>query len=213
MRRGRIRRATMEDRDALAEVMAASAAELSKGFYSAEQIPSVIAHIAVLDTMLVEDGTYFAIEDVFDAAPGGGGDGSPDGGERGEGSPGAPRMVACGGWSRRDKLYTGSAAAGTSALLVPGRDPARVRAMFVHPRAARRGFGQAILEASERDAWDEGFTTVELMATAPGVPLYLASGYQPGEPVDLILPDGCRVGCVRMSKPLTPPPLAPSTGG
>lgn len=186
-----MRRAQPADRAVLAEVMAVSAQELSKGFYTAEQIPSVIAHIAVLDPVLLEDQTYFAIEDVLDEEHGGGG----------------PRVVACGGWSRRDKLFTGGgAAAGGTGFLVPGRDPARVRAMFIHPGAARRGFGRAILEASERDALDEGFTVVELMATAPGEPLYLACGYEILERVDVVLPDGCVVGCARMRKHL---PAAP----
>lgn len=182
-----MRRAEAADHAVIAEVMAASAEELSEGFYTAAQIPSVIAHIAILDPVLVEDQTYFVIEDVIDEAGGGGG----------------TRVVACGGWSRRDKLFTGGgAAAGGTGLLVPGRDPARVRAMFIHPGAARRGFGRAILEASERDAQDEGFTFVELMATAPGEPLYLACGYEILERVDVVLPDGCVVGCARMRKQL-----------
>jgi GNAT superfamily N-acetyltransferase len=131
------------------------------------------------------------IEDVLDGAP-------PDS---------TPRIVACGGWSRRDKLFTGGgAAAGGTGLLVPGRDPARVRAMFIHPAAARRGFGRAILEVSERDAQGEGFTFVELMATAPGEPLYRTCGYEILERVDVVLPDGCVIGCARMRKLLAAAP-------
>lgn len=202
LRRGRLRRAVPADGAAIVEVMVASAGELSKGFYSDAQIPSVIAHIAVLDPLLIEDETYFVIEDVLDDPL----TGAPAAGEASGDPPavrGATRIVACGGWSRRDKLFTGGgAAAGGTALLVPGRDPARIRAMFVHPGAARRGFGQAILEASERDAAGEGFRTAELMSTAPGEPLYLAGGYQILERVDLALPDGCVVALARMRKPL-----------
>ncbi len=162
--------------------MKASAGELSKGFYSEAQIPSVIAHISVLDPVLISDGTYFVIEDVLDGET-------------------APSIVACGGWSRRNKLFTGGGESADGAgLVVPGRDPARVRAMFVHPRAARRGFGQAILAAGEQDARDEGFTTVELMATAPGEPLYAACGYQILERVEIALPDGCPIALARMGK-------------
>jgi GNAT superfamily N-acetyltransferase len=184
LRRGRMRRATLADREAITEVMVASARELSRGFYSEAQIPSVVTHIAVLDELLVEDGTYFVIEDVRD-------------GEE------AVSIAACGGWSRRDKLFTGmGAAAGGTALLVPGRDPARIRAMFVHPKAARRGFGQAILAASERDARDEGFLVAELMSTAPGEPLYTACGYEVLERTFLHLPDGCDVAAAKMRKAL-----------
>lgn len=181
---GRLRRAVASDLPAIAEVMAASARELSRGFYSEAQIPSVVAHIAVIDPLLVEDETYFVIEGEL------------------PGAAGLP-LLACGGWSWRDKLFTGvGAAAGGTGRLVPGKDPARVRAMFVHPTAARRGLGQAILEASERDARAQGFLRAELMATAPGEPLYAARGYRVLERVTLHLPDGCEVPAARMGKEL-----------
>ena len=182
LRRGTMRRAVPSDSPAIEAVMKASAAELSKGFYSEAQIPSVIAHVSVLDPVLIADGTYFVIEDLLDGAA-------------------APSIVACGGWSRRNKLFTGGGESSDgTGLLVPGRDPARVRAMFVHPRAARRGFGQAILAAGEEDARAEGFLTVELMATAPGEPLYTACGYQVLERVEIALPDGCPLALARMGK-------------
>lgn len=186
LRRGTIRRAVPSDSPAIEAVMKASAAELSKGFYSEAQIPSVIAHVSVLDPVLIADGTYFVIEDVL---------------EDGQGGAAAPSIVACGGWSRRNKLFTGGGESSDgTGLLVPGRDPARVRAMFVHPKAARRGFGQAILAAGEQDARSEGFVTVELMATAPGEPLYSACGYQVLERVEIALPDGCPIALARMGK-------------
>lgn len=178
-----MRRAVPSDSPAIEAVMKASAAELSKGFYSEAQIPSVIAHVSVLDPVLIADGTYFVIEDVLE-------DGNT-----------ATSIVACGGWSRRNKLFTGGGESSDgTGLLVPGRDPARVRAMFVHPKAARRGFGQAILAAGEQDARAEGFVTVELMATAPGEPLYSACGYQVLERVEIALPDGCPIALARMGK-------------
>lgn len=194
LRRGTIRRAVPSDSPAIEAVMKASAAELSKGFYSEAQIPSVIAHVSVLDPVLIADGTYFVIEDVLEDALG-------DVLDHGDGGAAAPSIVACGGWSRRNKLFTGGGESSDgTGLLVPGRDPARVRAMFVHPKAARRGFGQAILAAGEKDARAEGFVTVELMATAPGEPLYSACGYQVLERVEIALPDGCPIALARMGK-------------
>ena len=74
-------------------------------------------HIADLDMTLVEDGTYVVHE-------------------------AGDEVVACGGWSQRDKLYTGSGTAADDAhLLDPATEPARVRAMFV--RATGRGAGWA----------------------------------------------------------------------
>ena len=88
-------------------------------------------------------------------------------------------IVACGGWSKRNRLYTGSgAAADDGRLLDPATEPARVRAMFVRGDWTRRGLGRAILERCERDARADGFTTLALMATLPGEPLYRAYGFR-----------------------------------
>ena len=62
-------------------------------------------------------------------------------------------LVACGGWSRRDKLYTGSGDAKDDAReLDPATEPARVRAMFVRADWTRRGLGRRILEECDRAA-------------------------------------------------------------
>jgi len=79
-------------------------------------------------------------------------------------------------------------------------DPARIRAMFVLPEYARRGIGRLILDTSESHAREMGFTRFELMATLPGVPLYEACGYEAVEPVMLELPDGTRLGALRMER-------------
>jgi GNAT superfamily N-acetyltransferase len=173
-----LRVAALADRDAMERVMKASARELGAAFYDDRQNAGFIKYVAVVDEQLVDDGTYFVVE--------------VDG-----------EIAACGGWSRRDKLFTGNeAAAGGARLLVAGKEPARVRAMFVGPSWARRGLGRRILGACEDAARGEGFTEVELMATLPGVPLYEATGYLALEPFDVALPDGTPLPCLRMRKPL-----------
>ena len=112
--------------------MRASVLDLFPAFYDARQTASAAVHIAHLDMQLIEDGTYFV---------------HTDGGE----------IVACGGWSRRDKLYTGSAARDDDdRLLDPETEPARVRAMFVRGDWTRRGLGRAILASCERAARARG---------------------------------------------------------
>ncbi|MDQ3370202.1 MAG: GNAT family N-acetyltransferase, partial [Myxococcota bacterium] len=112
-----LRRATLADVAAIGDCMQRSARELGSAFYDERATASFAEHVAVLDLQLVTDGTYFVIED-------------------GEPAGGASRIVACGGWSRRDKLFTGNdGAAGGGRLLDPAREPARVRAMFVAPEA------------------------------------------------------------------------------
>jgi GNAT superfamily N-acetyltransferase len=111
------------------------------------------------------------------------------------------RVAACGGWSARTKLFSGTAEQSTAeGWLDPATDAARIRAMFVDPAHARRGLGRRILEASEAAALAAGFRTFELMATLPGVPLYRACGYIEVEPTTLELPDGTRLGAVLMRR-------------
>src|SRR5437867_4237898 len=123
-----LRLATLDDEAAIEALMKASIRDIFPNFYDARQSASSIRYVGVADRMLIEDGTYFVAE--------------ADG-----------ELVACGGWSRRDKLYTGSGASGDDTrLLDPETEPARVRAMFVRPDWTRRGLGRRILEACEAAA-------------------------------------------------------------
>ena len=67
------------------------------------------AHVFGIDTRLIEDGTYFVVED-------------------------RTGPVACGGWSRRRTASAGDRYADRSDdRLDPETEPARIRAFFVHP--------------------------------------------------------------------------------
>jgi GNAT superfamily N-acetyltransferase len=176
-----LRLATRADLPRLRTVMDAAIAELQKGFLSDAQIES--SHqIMGLDTQLVEDGTYFVVE------------------EDGE-------VIGCGGWSRRATLYGGDATAGRDAhLLDPTEDAARVRAMYTDPRFARRGVGWMILQACERAAAAEGFTRMSLMSTLSGQPLYTKYGFVEVEQVADARTAGRATGapvpCIRMEAPI-----------
>jgi GNAT superfamily N-acetyltransferase len=167
------------DAERISELMRTSVLDLFPRFYDERQTASGAVHIAHLDMTLIEDGTYLVHE---------------TGGE----------IVACGGWSRRAKLYTGSGdAAGDARLLDPRTEPARVRAMFVRRDWTRRGLGRAILESCERAARAEGFTQLALMATLPGEPLYRAFGFRETGRSMLLMPDGVMVDGVAMQRPIT----------
>ena len=182
-----LRLATRDDLPEIQRVMRASMDALSAGFYDAQQAESAVRYIAIPDTQLIDDGTYFVIENL------------PANRQPST----ANRILACGGWSARRKLFTGSSdQIITDEWLDPSVDAARIRAMFVDPAHARRGLGRLILEASENAARGAGFRRAELMATLPGVPLYRACGYEDVEPATLLLPDGARLGALLMRKQL-----------
>ena len=169
----------MDDGPAIEALMKASGDVLFRRFYDEQQAASAVEFVSQIDPMLLSDGTYFVIE--------------ADG-----------ELVACGGWSRRDRLYTGSGEGDDDArLLDPAREAARVRAMFTRADWTRRGLGRRILEACETAAAREGFTRLTLMATLPGVPLYRAYGFEPVEEVLVTLPDGVTLESMTMEKPIT----------
>lgn len=170
------RLARRDDLGALKALMDAAISELQKPFLDQRQIESSRA-IMGLDTLLIDDGTYFIVE--------------ADG-----------QLAGCGGWSRRATLYGGDQTPGRSAaLLDPTRDAARIRAMYTHPQHARQGVGRLILSLCEEAASAEGFKRMELMATLSGEPLYRACGY---EPIEAVSDDrgGVAVPLLRMGKSL-----------
>jgi GNAT superfamily N-acetyltransferase len=173
-----LRLATLNEAAAIEALMKASIRDLFPHFYDAAQTESSVQHVAVVDRMLIEDGTYFVVEADGD-------------------------LVACGGWSRRDKLYTGSgAASGDVRLLDPATEAARVRAMFVRADWTRRGLGRRILAACETAAKAEGFRTLALMATLSGLPLYQSYGFRVLTYAAVPLPNGVTVDCASMEKPI-----------
>ena len=157
--------------------MGASVLELFPAYYDEKQTASAAVHIAALDLALIEDGTYYVHE--------------ADG-----------EIVACGGWSRRNKLYNGTDAGADARLLHPQTEPARIRAMFVRGDWTRRGLGRAILESCVAAARAEGFQSLALMATLPGVPLYKAFGFTEVDQAELTMPDGVVLGGVAMERGL-----------
>ncbi len=170
--------AVRADLPALRALMDLSIARLQLDFLTPAQIQAS-RQVMGLDSQLVEDGTYLAVEE-------------------------AGRLVGCGGWSRRATLYGGdhSSALRDARLLDPAREPARIRAMYTHPDHARRGIGRLILDRCEAAAEEEGFAAVELMATMAGAPLYRACGYAPVESLSADV-DGVAVPLLRMAKSIT----------
>lgn len=171
-----VRKASVEDREALQRLIARSARELSAGDYSPEQIEGALRGAFGVDSQLIHDGTYFVVE-----------------------SDGA--IVGCGGWSYRRTLFgSDSRAERDAGELDPSTEPAKIRAFFVDPAHARRGIGTMLLQKCESEARERGFARVELMGTLPGVRLYAARGYEPAPMVRYEVAPGVAIEFVPMSK-------------
>ena len=172
-----IRIATREDIPAIEALMAASMAALLPKFLDEKQVQHSSESMGV-DSLLVDDGTYFLVFIGED-------------------------LAGCGGWSRRRTLYGGNHTSGRDdALADPGTEPAKIRAMYTHPDFTRRGVGRFLLEAGEEAARAEGFKTMEMGSTAPGRPLYEACGYEFIEDLSQPSEDGTVVPILRMRKVL-----------
>jgi GNAT superfamily N-acetyltransferase len=176
---GVLRRAAPSDVPDLQRLIAVSVRGLSKDVYSPEQIASSVVHVFGVDSQLIADGTYYVIV------------------EKNE-------IVAAGGWSARQTLYGGDQMKNevdvTDLTIDPATSPARIRAFFVDPAWARRGLGRRIYEACEHAARARGFRCFELLGTLPGVPLYRALGFDEIEAVDVPLPGGLTLPCIRMAR-------------
>ena len=161
-----LRPAASQDVASLRVLIRESVLGLSGGDYSGDQLAGALEHLFGVDTRLIEDGTYYVVES--ESAP-----------------------IACGGWSRRRTLFGGDQYADRSDdRLDPAKEPARIRAFFVHPAWARRGVARLLLAECRRAAQSEGFRRLELMATLTGIPFYEREGFSIVERRDLSLPGG-----------------------
>lgn len=172
----RVRPATRADVPVIEELIARSARALSDGYYAPTQVESLLRFVFGTDTQLIQDGTYFVAE--------------RDG-----------HLVGAGGWSRRRTLFGGDRMKDREdPLLDPHAEPARIRAFFVDPGVARQGVGRRLFDECRSAAAAAGFSTLTLVATLPGEPLYQALGFEVTERFQLQLPDGVDVPVARMSR-------------
>ena len=159
-----LRKATMADVTILTDLIAESARGVGLQDYTNAQIEAAIGTAWMVDTDLIEDGTFWLAEV-------------------------SGQIVGCGGWSRR-KALAGSGKVNADYMLEPHCDAARIRAFFVHPDWVRQGIGTALLRKCETESQKAGFRSAELLATLPGEPLYATNGYRRGEPYEFPLGGG-----------------------
>jgi GNAT superfamily N-acetyltransferase len=161
-----IRLALPEDIPALEQLIPESVRKLQENYYTPDQIEGALGTVYGVDSQLIADGTYFvaACDD---------------------------QIVGCGGWSKRKTLYGGDLGKNPTEdqLLDPSCESARMRAFYVHPAWARQGIGSQILQQCEAAALEAGFTSLEMVATLAGEPLYRKFGYATLQPLGIILPN------------------------
>ena len=58
-----IRKATISDIDKIEQVMKESMRTLGQGYYTEDQIQSSCKYVCVPDKQVIEDGTYYVVED------------------------------------------------------------------------------------------------------------------------------------------------------
>src|SRR5262249_5915571 len=146
--------------------------------YTPEQRKAALGTVFGVDTQLIRDRTYYAVEH-------------------------ATEVVGCGGWSRRRTLFGSDQHADREdALLDPARDAARIRAFFVKPGWERRGIGSLVMKTCETAAAAEGFRRLELGSTLTGLGLYRAHGFLPEEEINVPLGNGLMLPIVKMCKSL-----------
>lgn len=173
-----IRKATMDERDALQRLIAESARKLSREHYTDAQIEAAIATVFGVDTTLIEDGTYFVVES--------------DG-----------QLAGCGGWSKRKTLFGGDQYSSRDiAYSDPKTEPAKIRAFFIHPDHARKGVARALVSSCEDEARAQGYRALELLSTLPGIEFYKSCGFVETGNLTLDLTDSVKLDFVPMRKEL-----------
>lgn len=151
-----LRLATFEDKPVIKKLIEDSARALSQQDYSLEQIEIAIKYIYGVDSDLITDQTYFVAVDSQ-----------------------TQQIIGCGGWSKRKTLFGGDQYTNRpTEFLDPTTDAAKIRAFFIHPNHSRKGIAKAILLKCEDEAKLNGFNTLELLSTLPGLKLYSVLGFQ-----------------------------------
>ena len=171
-----IRVASRIDIPAIRSMQHRSLAVLGAAFYSVDEIAAFVALAGTMDDQVVDEGHYFVVVN------------------------GSNRILASGGWSRREPGYDRARASGLADA--PAAARATVRSVFVDPALARHGIASALMARVEQDAKQSGIRTLRLMATLSGHAFYQRLGWLAEGDKTIALPGGLSFRCTSMSKSL-----------
>jgi GNAT superfamily N-acetyltransferase len=169
-----VRLARRDEADRIEMLQRRSFRWLAARHYTPIEIASALEYMGTFDPGLIDDGTYYVAE---------------TGGQ----------LVGCGGWSYRPALY---GASDEERQLDPGAEPARIRAIFVHPDWTGRGIAKRLVATAEAAAAQAGFRRFELLSTLNAEPVYVALGYRALGRVRLELLNGVGFVAARMTRDL-----------
>ena len=79
-----------------------------------------------------------------------------------------------------------------------------IEAVYVSPEVVRRGVGSAILRRLEERARELGIRSLKMDASLNAVPFYKTAGYESQQEMKHRLTSGVEIGCVLMTKELSP---------
>lgn len=175
-----LRRARRADVPAIDALHALSVRALGAANYTAAEIDAFLNSLHTYDPALIDDGTYFVLEQ-------------------------AGRLVASGGWSQRlPHAAPPEAGAGETARPAPSFSlsphSAMIRSVFVHPGYACQGLGSHVVRHAKAEAAAAGHRLLELWSSLTGVPLYRRLGYQEIAPIVIPCANGRGVPAVHMGK-------------
>lgn len=175
----KFRMATLMDSPALEKLILFSSKIINSTYYSEKVIKAATGNIWTVDEQLIIDQTYWVVENQDN------------------------EIIGCGGWSKRKLLHKNDKTFGIkNNELIPGKDPAKIRAFFVHPDYVRKGIGKELLNICENQAKSSGFNALELVATLSGEKLYRENGYIETKRYEIELDKGIYGKAVSMFKSL-----------
>jgi N-acetylglutamate synthase-like GNAT family acetyltransferase len=170
------RAALKSDIPQLRDLIPRSSFELQRDTYTREQIEAALGPVFGVDEQLIEDQTFYVVEE-------------------------SKKIVACGGWSFRKSLFGGDGGRKEKdSKLDPRKDSARIRAFFIDPDYARQGIGSAIMRRCEVALIEMGFSQVEISATLVGESLYAKFGYTTVERYEIPLNGTKPITVVKMTR-------------
>lgn len=173
-----LRLARREDMAAIEVLHALSVTSLNSGDYSPAQINAFVGYIGTYDPSLIDDQSYFVIE------------------QKGV-------IIASGGWSWRMPHFEAAQAPASGGSFGLSPDSAKIRSIFVHPQYTRRGLASRLVRLCEEQAVIAGCCMLELWATLTGVPLYRHLGYEEVGRIALAAPGVAPLVSVHMAKSLS----------